>query len=293
MYYDYKHLKRYLRYKIVKKIIEIIENQPLKNLPKWRKILILLFPIIFRKELYKAYSNLPPEFNDKKDLIIYGVLYNQVMNLLEIFFYEKLLNYYDDYVRFENIEIIKPLLAEKKGFIILSAHYGNWELLSYSLVKIGLSLNVIVRPQAINHMTELMNSYRIKRNVKVIMSNTLKESLEVLKRGEQVGMLSDLDAKEHGYLVPFFGKPASFYSSPVVLSIRAKVPLIPTFIIREKNNTHTVYFKEPITTTKHETIVKLIEKYVKVYEEMIRLRPDLWVWFHERYALAHKAKREI
>jgi KDO2-lipid IV(A) lauroyltransferase len=147
----------------------------------------------------------------------------------------------------------------------------------------GYKMNVVARPQAVNQMTEFMNGFRERRGVKVIMKNNILESLKSLNKGECIGMLSDLNAREWGYQVNFFGKKASFYNAPVILSIRGKAPIIPTFTERSPDGKLTIRFEEPISWEKGESMVERIQKYVKRYENAFRRRPDLWCWFHERY----------
>ena len=180
-------------------------------------------------------------------------------------------------------EHLEEATRKGKGIIILSAHFGNWEVMGYELRKMGLPLHVLARPQAVNQMTEFMNSFRERRGVKVIMEKSITESLKLLHQGKTVGMLSDLNAREWGYQVEFFGRNASFYSSPVILSVRSGAPLIPSFTERQRDGSLLLRFEAPITWEKGESMRQRVQKYVRRYEEAFRRRPDHWCWFHERY----------
>ena len=255
-------------------------------LPKLQRILMRVLPLFFHKELKRAGELLPAEFTERRDRILRGMSLNQVMNLLEIFFYEKELAARPDFIRVSGTEHILPFLERKQGFILLSGHFGNWELLGYTLAKIGIPIHTIVRPQAINEMTEFMNSFRAKRGMKILMANNLSKSLKLLHQGSGIGIMSDLNARERGYQAMFFGRNASFYPTPVILSVRGNAPLIPVFIERNPDLSHVVRIEPPIEWQRGESMAVRIGKYVSRYESAIRRRPDQWVWFHERYVHA-------
>ncbi|NLI76984.1 MAG: lysophospholipid acyltransferase family protein [Candidatus Riflebacteria bacterium] len=283
----WKDLRRRARFHLVACLSTWIQRQPVTAIPRLRRLLLKVFPLVFHREARRAAELLPAEFAGRREEILRGMAVNQVMNLLEIMFYEKLLAARPDYVRLEGTAILERARQEGRGSIILSGHFGNWELTAYSLVRAGVPLHVIARPQAINQMTEFMNGFRQRRGVKVLMANNLSESLKILHQGLTVGIVSDLDARERGYRVPFFGRDASFYPTPVILSVRGNAPLIPVFGERQPDGSHVVRVGEPVAWERGESMTDRVRKYAACYEEAIRRRPDLWVWFHERYAFAH------
>jgi len=114
----------------------------------------------------------------------------------------------------------------------------------------------------------------------------LSASLKLLKEGALVGVVSDLNARERGYRVPFFGREASFYPTPVILSMRGNAPLIPAFIERQSAKKQIIRFESPVEWVPNEKMSQRVSRYVQRYEAAFRRRPDQWVWFHERYAHA-------
>ncbi len=287
-----KNLKRKIRFFLIKTLVDLMRTRPASDVPKIKRLLLKIFPIVFRKQLRDASRLLPGEFAPNKEKILRQMTHNQVSTILEVFFYEKLINYHDDFIEVIGEQNLKDAYEKHGSFIILSAHFGNWEVMAYTLVKMGYKMNVIARPQAVNQMTEFMNSFRKDRGVNVIMKNNIIESIKALKRGEIAGIVSDLNAREWGYQVDFFGKKASFYSAPVILSVRGKSPLIPSFAERKPNGKLLLRFEKPIIWEKGEKIRDRVQKYVRSYEKAFRRRPDLWCWFHERYQHAELGRTE-
>lgn len=287
-----KKLKRTLRFYLIKALVDRITRLPATAVPRLRRLLLKIMPLVFSHEISKARDLLPQEFEPHEKQIVEGMLLNQVSTILEVLFYEKLLAHDPEFITVIGKEHLEEATRKNKGMIILSAHFGNWEVMGYVLAKMGLPLHVMARPQAVDQMTELMNSFREKRGVKVIMENTTIESLKLLAQGKTVGMLSDLNARERGYQINFFGRIASFYSAPVILSMRSGAPLIPAFTERQKNGRLILRFEAPIQWEKGEKMSQRIEKYVKRYVSAFRRKPDHWCWFHDRYAYALLGRRD-
>lgn len=285
-----KHVRRALRFCLVSTIAAFISSRPVSSMEKMKKLIIALAPLFFSREINRARELLPDEFKINTDRIIRKMTENQIMNILEVFLYEKLVDANPDYVRISGIEILEECRQNRQGAIILGAHFGNWEMIAYAIAAKGYPIHVIARPQAHNRMNEFMNGFRESRGVKVLMDDNLSASLKLLKEGGVVGIVSDLNARERGYRVPFFGRDASFYPSPVILSIRGKAPLIPTFIERQNDGTHKIRLEQPVEWLDHETMTQRVSRYVKRYEAAIRRCPDHWVWFHERYRHAELGK---
>ncbi|MDQ1266074.1 MAG: Kdo2-lipid lauroyltransferase/acyltransferase, partial [Bacteroidota bacterium] len=65
------------------------------------------------------------------------------------------------YIYYENIELLSDVYKRGKGLLLLSGHYGNWELLAYTAgLFTGIPINVIVKPQKNFIADELLNKYR-------------------------------------------------------------------------------------------------------------------------------------
>jgi KDO2-lipid IV(A) lauroyltransferase len=287
-----KNFKRKVRYYLLKALIEKMTGLPVTSLPKLNRLLLQVFPLVFRREIERSRRLLPQEFSARADEIIAGMTRNQVATLLEVFFYDKIKENNPDFIKIEGRNILEKAVEEYGTFIILSAHFGNWEIIGYELASMGYPLHVVARPQAVNQMTEFINSFREKRGSKVIMGNNIIESLKLLKKKKVVGLLSDLNAREWGYQVEFFGRQASFYHAPIILSERGRAPLIPAFTERQHNGTQFIRFEQPVTWQPEASLPDKIRSYVARYENAFRRRPDQWCWFHERYQHAELGRCE-
>jgi len=285
-----KTLRRTLRYYLIRLLLGSMRRIPISKIPKLKLLLIKAVKTFGAEELNKAYELLPDEFSDRKDSIIHGMIENIALNVLEIIYYDKLIKINPDFCKFENWEIVENIKKQGKTPFLLVGHFCDWEVLGYELVKAGLDLTVIARPNNLQKMTDYINSLRQNHKLRVVMNNNIFEAIRLLHNNMPVAILSDLNAREWGYQVDFFGRNASFYSAPVIISIRSGMPLIPVFPERQPNGNIIFKVKKPIVWEKGETMRQRVQKYAKVYEEEYRKRPDLWFWFHDRYSFAEKGK---
>ncbi|MDD5310806.1 MAG: lysophospholipid acyltransferase family protein [Candidatus Omnitrophica bacterium] len=218
-----------------------------------------------------------------------GVFRNLGENLFEILSAPKLTpRNIDRHVRIKGLGIVDKALSQKRGFIVLSAHLGNWELLAgwFGLKK--YPVNVLARRLRYVKFDNWMNGLRRKMDVNVVMRDeSAKTMLRLLRGGQSIAILADQDISSlDGVFVDFFGRPAYTPTAPVILALATAVPIIPMFIVRE-GNSHTIYVEEPleleITGNKENDIKINTEKWSKVVESYIRKYPSQWVWMHNRW----------
>ena len=248
-----------------------------------------------------AIENLKSAFKGEKTeaeirAVARGVFRNLGENLFEILSVPKLTpRNIDRHVSIKGLGIIDKALSQKRGFIVLSAHLGNWELLAgwFGLKK--YPVNVLARRLRYEKFDDWMNGLRRKMGVNVVMRDeSAKTILKLLKEGQSIAILADQDISSlDGVFVDFFGRPAYTSTAPVILALATAVPIIPVFIVREGNG-HTIYVEEPleleITGNKENDIKVNTGKWSKVVESYIRKYPSQWVWMHNRWKTQNEIK---
>lgn len=194
-------------------------------------------------------------------------------------------------VKFSNIELIKEVKSRGKGVILLSGHYGNWELLAYSAsILLGLPLHIVVKYQ-MNPYTDvyLRNLRRRGGNQLIDMKKAGISLVKLIKKNEIIALLSDQRAgKNEGIILPFLGRQASAYKAPAVLALKFDTPIVVGFAVRDDNNN----YKVDLVELKHndlenndEGIAELTKRYLKLLESAIEENPGHWAWQHNRWKL--------
>ncbi|SVD12047.1 uncharacterized protein METZ01_LOCUS364901, partial [marine metagenome] len=93
---------------------------------------------------------------------------------------------------FEGRQHLDAAIAEGRGALITTAHFGNWELMGVALAHIGVPMNVIVRTIDDPQVESVLNRLRTRTGARVIhKDNGVRPALRALRAGEVVGVLVD------------------------------------------------------------------------------------------------------
>ncbi len=191
-----------------------------------------------------------------------------------------------------NVELVDELLSDKHGAIFLSCHFGNWELLAawyaqYAL-KRGHKLYAVIQEMHDPDISRYIDEMR--RNVKIepiLKTTSLHKFTHMLKDGAHIAILNDI-AGVGEVQVPFMGHEATNTPGPAVMAMLSGVPIVPVCIYRNAPFEHEIEFFEPLRmpdkSLSHEERMKaIILECNKMYEHIIRKRPELWFWLHKRW----------
>ena len=249
---------------------------------------------ILKKERERALRNLdiafgPSKSSAEKRGIAKKVFENLGKSFVEIVSIQKFnKNNINKYISCGNIDILRRFVRDGKGAIILSAHFGNWELLAHYLSMQGLPLNVIARRVRMDWLEAFLSRIRKKNNVNVIYRDaSAKEIVDLLRKKEFVGIMPDQDMDSvSGVFVDFFGKSAWTPNGAAILNYLTGVDIVPCFIARRPFG-HEFFAGAPIepakTGDREKDILENTGRYTKVIEDYIRRFPEQWVWFHDRW----------
>lgn len=186
------------------------------------------------------------------------------------------------------MEHLDRAFATGNGVLMITCHFGNWEILGawlahngYRMSGVGTSL---FDPRLDSILVETRNNAGYTN---IARGKGTREIIRTLKKGEAVGMLIDQDTKAEGVFVNFFGRPAHTPSGPAVLARRLGLPIVPIFAYLKDDFTYQVECGPPIELVKSDDeaadIVANIQKCSDTYEAMIRRFPEQWVWMHKRW----------
>ena len=197
-------------------------------------------------------------------------------------------SYIEKHVRIDNPEALESLRNEK-GAIIITGHFGNWELFGIAnryllgdvAFLVGRQSNSLV-DGFINHMRSMhgIELYNRRAAVKGVLSS--------MKRGGYVCWLSDQDAGDSGIIVDFFNYPASTPRGAAAFSAKLGVPVVLAVLLRiGKSPDHRLVISEPIRPEgdipREEAEKQITQQYTLELEKLIRETPELYWWAHRRW----------
>jgi KDO2-lipid IV(A) lauroyltransferase len=193
-----------------------------------------------------------------------------------------------DRLRASGEERVRQALQEGRGVILVTGHFGYWELLGAAVAALGYPIGVVAKDQHNPAVNRHLIACRERLGMRVIpMATATHAILRTLRRNECVGFLADQDAGPGGVFVRFLEQPASTYQGPALFALRTGAPIIPCFIVREGIERHRVAFEEPIRATPSGDEAADIQGYTQQYtaalERYVRAYPDHWFWVHRRW----------
>ncbi len=177
-----------------------------------------------------------------------------------------------------------------KGAVILTAHVGNFELLPGAHALHGYPITLVHHTQRFLAGDALMTYVRERTGVKVIRKHAAARAvLKSLREGELVGITFDQNAKRsEAIFVPFFGELAATSSGLARLVAIAEVPVVPVFLLRERNrHSHRIEILDEIPIKRSDDpradIEENTRRFNRTIEDFARRHPTQFLWTHRRY----------
>ncbi len=179
-------------------------------------------------------------------------------------------------------------LSRGRGGLIVTGHFGNWELLILAHSIYGHRVALVYRPLRNPLMDAAVYAARTRFGNRVVpRKGAGREVLRLLKQNWVVGMPFDLDVR-HGVFVDFFSLKASTSDGLARLALATGAPVVPAFAVRDGVSTHHfIECMEPIeairSADREESVRLNTQRYAKALENMVRRYPDHWNWIHRRW----------
>ena len=190
-------------------------------------------------------------------------------------------------VQVHGLQHVQQALADGRGAIGVSAHFGNWEVAPMVLAAHDVRGGVLARRLRYPEYQAFLWSMRRRKGVETFERGSLREVARLLRANQMIGMLPDQDVESlEGIFVDFFGRPAYTPVGPAALSLMTGAPILPCFTIRQPRGFRVV-IEAPIaierTGDRLHDLAALTQAWSRVMESFIRRYPDQWAWMHRRW----------
>lgn len=196
-------------------------------------------------------------------------------------------------IRFENVESPMRAAEKGKGIILLTGHFGNWEVSTVAGIAQfpqfkGL-LHFVRRPLNPKWLNDFITRrFRRAGFGTIAKRGSLDTILGLLESGAVIVYVFDQHAGlGDGIAVDFFGHPAGTFKSPALLAMSTGAPVVPSSSWREPDGTHVLRFEEPLPLIEHENVGEAIRQNTRAFnaalERMLLRHPEQWIWMHRRW----------
>ena len=185
-------------------------------------------------------------------------------------------------------ERFMELVNGESGFVQLSSHAGNYEMVGYGLTSTTKKINGLFYGGESKVMMDFRRKILAMHNVNLIevdesMSHIFNMNAAI-DRGEIVSMTGDrLFGSSKAIKCMFLGKEASFPMGPFALAVQKEVPMLAVFSMRYKGR-YRVYVRDieqdeslPIRAR----MTDMAKKFASELENVVRMYPTQWFNYYD------------
>lgn len=221
-----------------------------------------------------------------------------VMLVIEMMFTPRLINDWTwaKYVKLTDFGDAVRVLLEGRGAILVTGHYGNWELTGHLLALYGFEVLAIMRPLDNVYLNRYLVRTRRAAGLELLDKKGASDRAEeALRRGAALGFIADQNAGRKGLFVDFFGRKASTYKSIGLLAMSAEVPIIVGCARRTEDRLHYELCVERIIhphewADRDDPLIWITQEYTAAIERFVRRDPSQYLWIHRRWKTRPKGE---
>ena len=188
-------------------------------------------------------------------------------------------------IKIEGQEILEAIKNNNKPVIFISGHFSNFELMAMHLEKSGINLSAIYRPLNNIFLNKIMErirkKYICKNQIKKGIGG-MKKLINLKKNNYSTALMIDQRVSE-GINSKFFNKEALTTTIPAQLIKKFNISVVPIFIERVQDINFKITVNKPINFTEENSIKDITDELNKILEKMVLLKPEQWIWSHNRW----------
>jgi len=199
---------------------------------------------------------------------------------------------YREYIVFPDLEMTKQYtraLLGDRPVLLVTGHFGNWELSGVLMGLLGFPSYAIARPLDNTFLDAWFRRWRQQNGQKIIAKKGEFDLIEeALRKGGSLATLGDQDAGSRGMFVNFFNRPASTHKAVALLAMGHDALMVVTGTARIGNGYHYhLYFEDFIDPRDYQhqpdAVRAITTRYTEALERMIRRHPEQYLWIHRRW----------
>ncbi|GIW75831.1 MAG: lipid A biosynthesis lauroyl acyltransferase [Phycisphaerae bacterium] len=222
-----------------------------------------------------------------------------IMLFVEVLFTTRLIRIdtFTRHVRLGDFRQTLGLLMDRhRGLIMLTGHYGNWEILGYVLATLGFPTVSVARPLDNPYVNQWLLGVREKKGQRIVdKKGATQDITRTLEQHGTVAFIADQNAGPKGIFVDFFGRKASTYKSIGLLAMQYDVPIIIGYArrigtsFRFEVGTQDIIYPQD-WKNQDQPLYYITQRYTKAIENFVSAEPGQYLWIHRRWKTRPKGE---
>jgi len=288
-------LTDYAVYLVVRVVICVIQMLSYRAACNVARLMAWLVYHLDKRHRRVADDNLRHAFPDfdaaRRDRLVRAVLLHFCTLLIEIIHVPRKLHAtnWRSYLDLAGGRRLVDALLSGRPLLIVTGHFGNWEMGGYVLGLLGFRTHAIARVLDNPYLDDFLRDFRERTGQKVLAKKgDFFQMKALLNNGGVLATLADQDAGAKGQFVHYFGRPASTHRAVALMALEYNVPMIVigTPKVGEPMR-HAILAEDVILPEEYadrpDAVKAITQRFTAALERMVRLYPEQYFWLHRRW----------
>jgi KDO2-lipid IV(A) lauroyltransferase len=185
-------------------------------------------------------------------------------------------------------KLVEWLLSDRP-LLIVTGHFGNWEMAGYGLGLVGFTGHAVARPLDNPYLDDYLRRFRESTGQKLLAKHgDFAKMQSILDSAGVIATLADQDAGARGVFVDFFGRPASTHKAIALLALEHQVPMVVVGARKIKEPMiYELLIEDYILPEDYrdrpDAVVALTQRFTSALERIVRKAPEQYFWLHRRW----------
>jgi KDO2-lipid IV(A) lauroyltransferase len=253
-------------------------------------LVLYYFPSYRRKVVAENLRNSFPEKSDEELRSIEKKFYRHLSDLIIETLKLTHMSKKEQKKRFtySNLEIIDRLREEKRDIIAVLGHYNNWEWPTLLPYYLKYKTVIIFKPLQNKYFNEFINSQRSKFGIQLTPTSQVIREI-VNYRKEKINTVSvfisdQIPAKgDIKYWTTFLNQDTAVFTGAGKIAAKYDMAIVFFHIQKIKRGYYNLDIELLHDHTAGLSENQITETHVRRLEEIIREKPEFWIWSHRRW----------
>jgi KDO2-lipid IV(A) lauroyltransferase len=290
------NLADFVVFLIIRLVVCFCQCLSAETLRTWARVLAWLGYHLDRRHREVAMDNLrqafPDRYSERDRRRLVGSVYLHFCSvLMEILLLPRKLHAHTwrRHLHLAGGTILVDRLLSGRPLLLVTGHFGNWELAGYVLGLLGFPAYAVARPLDNPYLDDFLRTFRQRTGQRVLAKKGDFDNMQaLLKNGGLLATLADQDAGQRGLFVEFFGRPASTHKAIALLALEYQVPLV---VVGARRARDTMFYEAIVQEVilpesyplRADGARSITQRFTTALEDLIRTRPEQYFWLHRRW----------
>ncbi|MEZ6138975.1 MAG: lysophospholipid acyltransferase family protein [Zavarzinella sp.] len=235
---------------------------------------------------------------ERVDAMVRGCYHHFCLMLVELMFIPRRLHQenWRKYCSEKNLGAVLDRLVAERPLLIVTCHFGNWEVAGYVMGTTGFRSYAIARVLDNPHLEKYLKQFRQKTGQTILAKKgDFDQITSVMDANGKIATLGDQDAGPRGLFVDFFNRPASTHKAVALMSIQFNAPMVVVGVPRVGGPMQYEIICEEVIdpidyVNESNAVKKMTERFTQAIERLVVQHPEQYFWLHRRWKHQPAAK---